>query len=243
MLTAALVLSLVAGDPWALGADPSGAPAVSAAVPDLGAPDAPGPALLSAAARAQARGDVAARDRFLRGWASLGGQPAAPADLAAPADQARAWAATAGAFRLFASRHGDRVRIGLHDPAQLGARIEATGRTADRAMTLARADVEAPGRIEHVLDPALGADARVEIRAWCDAVEPPLLLRRFVVGGAEAGPGAPDPTSLRGAPERLRAATAATAVTPESSWPWWWFAAGAVALGLAGAAVYQETQP
>lgn len=208
------------------------------------AADDPAGLFLAAAEAAQRQGDTARRDTYLRGWASLGARPPAPLALAEPAAVAVQWAAGAGAFRLFASRHADRVRIGMSDPAQLVTRLEATGRSADRATVLARADGEVPGRFEHVLDPALGADARVEIRAWADGVEPPVLVRRILVGGAEAGPAAPDPTSLRGVPERLRSAPVDTAAAaPADRWPWWWFAAGAVALGLAGAAVWQESQP
>lgn len=205
-------------------------------------PEHVGAALLYAAEQAGARQDSAARTRFLRGWASLGALPAAPPSLASAAEDALRWAAGAGSFRLFATRHGDRVRIGLADPAALSIRIEATARTEDRAMTMARAEAEAPGRIEHVVDPALGAAARIEVRAWCDALQPPLLLRRIVLGAAEDGPEAPDPASLRGVPERLRAAPTAPAEAAAPAWPWWWFAAAAVAAGLAGAAVYQESQ-
>lgn len=208
------------------------------------AADDPAGLFLTAAEAAHRRGDGARRDTYLRGWATLGARPPAPAALAEPAAAALQWASGAGAFRLFASRHDDRVRIGLNDPAQLVTRLEATGRTADRATVLARADGEVPGRFEHVLDPALGEDARVEIRAWADSVDPPILVRRILVGGAEAAPAAPDPTSLRGVPERLRSAPVDVAESARADrWPWWWFAAGAVALGLAGAAVWQESQP
>ena len=208
------------------------------------ATDDPAGLFLAAAEAAHRQGEAARRDTYLRAWATLGARPPAPAALAEPAAAAQQWASSAGAFRLFASRHGDRVRIGMNDPAQLVTRVEATGRSADRATVLARADGEVPGRFEHVLDPALGEDARVEIRAWADGVEPPVLVRRILVGGAEAGPVAPDPTSLRGVPDRLRDAPVGVAEAAQADrWPWWWFAAGAVALGLAGAAVWQEAQP
>lgn len=240
-------LAALAGQAWpgtdGLAADlPPSLPYAPAAAPTL---DERGAALLAAALTARERGDGVQTERLLRGWATLGGRPPPPPALAAAAAEALTWSTGSGAFRLFASRHGDRVRIGVVDPAALGVRIEATARSADRAMTLARAEAETPGRIEHVLDPAFaGDDVRVELRAWCDALEPPLLLHRLVVGGAaDPAPVAPDPSSLRGVPEALRAPAPAVVATEATTWPWWWFAAGGLALGLAGAAIWQETQP
>jgi len=219
--------------------------ATAIGVPDLESPIAEGKlggTLLSAAGTATATGDLQSRDRWLRAWASLGGRPAAPDGLSAAAEEARRWSKEKGAFRLFGSREGTRLKLGLHDPAGIVTRIEAIGRTADRAVTLPRAEQEADGRMELIIDASLPPDARFEVTTYCDLLAEPMVVRVVTIGGASLAPAAPDPKSLRAAPPRQRVAAVDTMADVGDPLPWWWVVAGVVTLSLVGGAVWQETR-
>ena len=137
---------------------------------------------------------------------------------------------------------GTRLKLGLHDPAGIVTRIEAIGRTADRAVTLPRAEQEADGRMELIIDASLPPDARFEVTTYCDLLAEPMVVRVVTIGGASLAPAAPDPKSLRAAPPRQRVAAVDTMADVGDPLPWWWVVAGVVTLSLVGGAVWQETR-
>lgn len=206
----------------------------------LAAAQDPGAVLLEAAMRAQAAGHAAEAERWVRGWATLGASPRPPPELAGLAAEAESWVLEAGRFRLFASRTGDRVRVGLDDPARLVDRVEVAAVTEGGRALLKRAESEAPGRMDFILDAALPEGSILEVRATAEVGGEALVLRRFVLAEAQAAPASPSMVPPPPDP-RLQRPQAQQAAAHDPV-PWWWIAAGVVAAGLAGAAIVQETR-
>ena len=171
----------------------------------------------------------------LRVWATLRhrAQPLTEPDLRSPSADALSWAADQGLLRLYATRLPDRVRAGVRDPASAVARVEAFFLDAQGLrQRLFRMDEEDPTRFEYALPP--GAEAHeVQVEAVMTRFGDPVVIARSVlVPGGASPPSAPvlavEPVE---APEPVAA--------PEP-FGWWWIAAGAIAAGLAGAAVVEE---
>lgn len=199
----------------------------------------PGAALLEGAAATKS---PAERERLLRGWASLGGAPEAPAALSADAQRALTWVLEAGRFRLFASRQGGRLKLGLHDPAAMVTRLEVLAVVGEQSLALPRAESDEPGRLDYTIDPALPERTVILVRAHARAPGADILLRELRLEPQEAAPlpTAPDPNAK--APIGRRRLEAATPADASPVIPWWWIAVGAVAAGFVGAAIWQETR-
>jgi hypothetical protein len=212
----------------------------------VGAPQAPkaererADEVLLAAARAACPADAAKCRDALRTWATLAARTALPAGLETEAADAVAFAKDAGALRLFASRVGDRVRVGVSDPVGAVDRIDVWIGTRDGFVRLGRLEDGAQGRHEYTL----AADDPREL--LIDAVSTrwgeDLRLARTVLSPADAAvPSAPDPEKLT---KNVNANTIpVVAEKPrivEEPLPWWIIAGGIVAVALVGAGVVQE---
>lgn len=197
--------------------------------------------LLDAARAAASEGDAAAAEALVFAWAGLVRAAAPPAEPLPGAELALARAWSEGPFRLFGSRLEDRVRVGLHDPARLVDRLDVFLETSagPRLMTLLPSPA---GRLEYGVDGPLPAEGDVRIVALSARLGPLEPFREVVLPppaalGLPPPPGAV-PTSTLGA------AGPALGVEPppaEIEWPWW-LAGAAIAVGLVGAAVWQETR-
>ncbi len=198
--------------------------------------------LLDAARAAAALGDGTSAEALVFAWAGLVRASAPPAESVPGAEAAlvRAW--SEGPFRLFGSRLEDRVRVGLHDPARLVDRLDVFLDTpaGPRLMTLLPSPA---GRLEYGVDGPLpaGGDVRiVALSARLGALEP----FREVVLPPPAALGLPPPPGAVATSSVGVAGPETGAVDPsaaEIEWPWW-LAGAAVAVGLVGAAVWQETR-
>lgn len=199
-------------------------------------------ALLRAARAALERGDAVALNDALGAWATISARSDLPEGLERHAATAVAMAKEEGLLRVYASRAGGRVRVGVSDPANVIDRVDVWLDVAPTPVRLPRREDGARGRFEYLLDPR---DARA---VFVDAVStrfgPSIRLVRVTLAPDEAElPSAPDPTrltdnTLAEAPPRA----ARRAVRDASPVPWWVIVGGVVAAGLAGAAVYQETR-
>ncbi len=195
-------------------------------------------ALLRCAQQAQAEQDQTSVRFCLRGWASL--QPAGPLPegLQREAQEAKDWARTAGTFVVFGSRLPGRVRVGVKDPAQIAGRVEVYAKLKGQRVRLRQLLGGGPGRLEYQL-PEKDPQAEVIIEVWTaqDA-----LIRRSTLAGGGA-PALPKAPNLKAIEAKLNPKE--TAVSTREEAPviaWWWIAAGALAAGLAGAAIWQETR-
>lgn len=197
--------------------------------------------LLEAARAADAQGDSAKRDRCLLGWASLQPRAQPPKGLEAPAARALAEIQARGGLDVYTSRLTDRVRIGVHDPAQLVDRVDAYAEVDGRRVRLARREGEAQDRRDYHL-PAPDHPLIIELYSTQFGAE--LLLRQAIIAAAAPPlPGPPDPTR---AAQRIEPQATLepnpTPAAPDEPLSWWWIAGGVVAAGLAGAAIWQETR-
>ena len=205
----------------------------------VGAAD-PGQALLDAALASH---DPQQRERLVRGWATLGGVPDPPAALLEEAHRALSFAMDAGRFRLFASRQGERLKLGLHDPAGIITQLEVVAiLDGGRRLVLSRAESDEPGRLDYKSDPSVPATAILEVRALAKGPLGDIEVRglRLEPHDPLSLPKAPDPNAPSPLSRQKRGPDTAAADTPII--PWWWIAAGAVAAGLVGAAIWQETR-
>ncbi len=200
--------------------------------------DGAAPALLAQAMAATHRGDLAGARRALRAWASLEPSEEAPAELAELAAEARRFAATNGLLRVYATRTSGRIRVALQDPAALVDRVEAwVAEGAGGAGRLARAESEAPGRFEFLLERAAAGERAVTVAAFADGLglAGPVAVVRLEAEAIDM-PAPPSravegPGALREAPWPARAPVA-----------WWVVALGVLAAGLAGVAVARELE-
>jgi hypothetical protein len=199
------------------------------------APDA-GAALIEAARSARAAGDFGRVDRALRGWATLGRDRPLPAGLEGEAAAAIAWASKAGLLRLYGSRLPGRARVGLDDPASLVARLDAFGIGRDGSRyRLTRAEGEVVGRYEFVVPPS-ASEHEIILEAVMIERGAEIVVKRAVLLPDEIE--APKPPAPKIAPVE----PPPPSVEEDGAFAWWWIALGAVAAGLAGAAIWQETR-
>lgn len=196
---------------------------------------------LDAAKRAKKRGDTADLERRLQAWATLAPiDPPLPTGLEAEAAESLAWAKEHGRFRIFASRLEDRVSVGVEDPAHLVARVDAWIRDGDKQLQLVRVDSERADRWEYRLGLDRSSVAIVVIDAISTQTGKDLAIARAVfLPENDAPPVAPDPAKLAGVKP---ARTQEEIIAPERGLKWWWIVGGAIAVGFAGAAVWQETR-
>lgn len=201
-----------------------------------GSGEDPSAALWAAAKVAQARGDAAAVTRLARAWATSQPDGAAPEGLEAAAEEARAFAATQGRLRVYASRVSPtRLRVGLDDPAAVVDHVDVFGESAEGARArLTREESESAGRQEYRVPPGVRLAV---VEAVMLVGSEPVVLASVSTSMAEAAPlpAAPAPK----APPVVAQEEAAPEASPV---PWWWVAVGVVAAGLAGAAIWQETR-
>jgi hypothetical protein len=198
--------------------------------------DGAAPALIAQALAAARRGDQAGATRALRAWATLEPREDAPAELAELAAEARRFASMHGPLRVSATRTSGRIRVGLQDPAAMVDRVEAwVADGAGGAGRLARAEGEAPGRFEFLLEGARAGERTVTVAAFADALglAGPVAAVRLEAEAidmpAPPSRAAPTPGASREAPESERGPVA-----------WWVVALGVLAAGLAGVAVVRE---
>jgi hypothetical protein len=199
----------------------------------------PGAALLEGASASKSSAE---RERLLRGWASLGGAPEAPPGLSADAQRALSWVLEAGRFRLFASRQGGRLKLGLHDPAAMVTRLDVLAVVGEQSLALPRAQSDEPGRLDYTIDPALPERTLILVQAYARAPGGDVLVRELRLEPHEVTPlpAAPDPNAK--APIGRRHLEVAPPADASPVIPWWWIAVGAVAAGFVGAAIWQETR-
>lgn len=197
--------------------------------------------LWSALEQAQAASDGAEVTRILRAWATLGSPGTPPEGLRGPAEQAQAWANQEGPLRVFVSRVSpSRVRVGVDDPAHAVDRLDVFSVAADgQVAQMTRAESEAAGRNEYTMPE--GPPRAVRVEALMLGSGGRIVLQTVELPAEPAGlPAAPTPAAPSPAaavlPSPVPAPTAAADI------PWWWIAASAVAAGLVGAAVWQETR-
>ncbi len=202
--------------------------------------------LLNTAEEALGRDDTATARRALSTWASLSTRDALPehTNLATLAADAIARAKADGGLRVYGSRTGSRVRVGVSDPANVMDRLDVwLELESGDLVRLSRLEDGADGRYEYLVDPR---DPR---RVFVDAIstrfgEPLRLVRATLAPTDEDGvPSAPDPNRLtenvmRNAPP----APPPQRVLEDSAVPWWVIVGGVVAAGLAGVGVWQETR-
>jgi hypothetical protein len=193
-----------------------------------------GQRLLDAALRSEAKGRAPEVERYLRAWASLGATPLPPDELARAAHEAEGWVLVEGRFRLFASRTNDRIRVGLSDPARIVTRIEAIVSRGGAESVLMRSESEASGRLEFVVDPSLPPEVTIEVRAVASIGGQEITIRRVSVAADAALPAPPRTDLPAVVPPPVQVEE------PPNAIPWWWLAVGAIAAGLAGAAVVEE---
>jgi hypothetical protein len=198
--------------------------------------DASSHALIERALGAMARQDTEAIARSLRGWASLGGdREALPPPLLEPGLDALRWTQEVGPFRLFVSRIGSRVRVGLHDPARVAGRVSAVIRLGSQEHPLIRLETASPGRREYRIEGPAAVEGVVVVRAYLAESTAAVPLREVVLDRARELPAPPTLTEPP-VPERRSVVREAEAL------PWWFWAATGVAAFAVGAAVWQETR-
>lgn len=216
--------------------------AVAVAVPD--APKAEGEradeALIRAARAACPAGETDRCRAALRAWATLASRTALPAGLEREAADAVAFAKNAGELRLFASRVGDRIRVGVSDPAGAVDRIDVWIGTQKGFVRLGMLEGGAQGRYEYTL--AANDPRECLIDAVSTKFGGDVRLARTVLRPSEVVvPTAPNPEKLT---ENVRKGALVTEPPKprvvEDPLPWWVIAGGVVAAALVGAGVVQE---
>lgn len=195
-------------------------------------------ALLRCARQAQAKQDQTSVRFCLRGWASLQPSGPLPEGLEREAQEAKDWTRTAGTFAVFGSRLPGRVKVGVKDPAKITGRVEVYAKLEGQRVRLRQLLGGGPGRLEYQL-PEKDLQAEIIIEAW--TAQDALIRRSVLAGsGAPAVPKAPDVKAIEAKLKPKEAAVLKQREEPAVAW--WWIAAGAVAAGLVGAAVWQETR-
>lgn len=207
----------------------------------LAAPADPVAVLLREAEVAAARGDEARRDRCLLGWASLQPRARPPTGpLEAAAARALAQIQSQGGLDVYTSRLADRLRLGVHDPAGLVDRVDASVEVEGRRVRLSRMEGGALDRRDYRLPEARHP---LVIELWSTQFGPELLLRQTVIAaGAPSLPGPPDPKRAAQVIDPGPEVVPIQAQAPTPLISWWWVAGGVLAAGLAGAAIWQETR-
>lgn len=201
-----------------------------------------GASLLECARRAHAGGDAETVRRCLRGWATLRRQRKLPEGLKREAADATSWAAKRGMLRIYGSRLDGRVRIGVDDPAGIVDRLDVFVDGSGGRYRLLRAEQESAGRNEYVIPPAAHDQPIVVEAVLIDLVPEPVVLRRTtLVPHVDPVPDAPDPERAK-ARVGWKDEPAPAPVEESPILSWWWIAAGVVAAGFVGAAVWQETR-
>lgn len=207
----------------------------------LAAPADPVAVLLREAEVAAAGGDEARRDRCLLGWASLQPRARPPTGpLEAAAARALAQIQSQGGLDVYTSRLADRLRLGVHDPAGLVDRVDASVEVDGRRVRLSRMEGGALDRRDYRLPEARHP---LVIELWSSQFGPELLLRQTVIAaGAPSLPGPPDPKRAAQVIDPGPEVVPIQAQAPTPLISWWWVAGGVLAAGLAGAAIWQETR-
>lgn len=200
-------------------------------------------ALLQCAQRAHVAGERDLVRRCLRGWATLRRHGGLPEGLEQEGAEAASWAAEQGMLRIYGSLLEGRVRIGVDDPARIVDRLDVWVQTeSGERHRLVRAQQESAGRNEYVL-PKTVRDRDIVVEAIVtDLVPEPALLRRITLSRVEqAAPTPPDPEQAK-ARVGWKDEPTPPPVKETPVLSWWWIAAGVVAAGFVGAAVWQETR-
>ena len=200
-------------------------------------------ALLEGAAVALSQDDPTGARVLLFGWATRAARSGPPPGLEALGREALVRAARVPRLRVFASRRADGLSVGVTDPARLVGHVEVYAELPEGRVRLPERPSFLPGRRRFAIPRDAGP---IIVQAISDRLGQPLVVAEARISAPVERPqvpSGPDPPvwgsdlldSGPPGPEGIPPAAARDA-------PWWWWLAGAVAAGLLGAAVWQETR-
>ena len=197
--------------------------------------------LWAEAVTAHRENDPSAVEKYLWQWLSLESQMRAiPPPFGALSDKLIEKRQANGAFRIYASRLPDRIRLALTDPAEVLGRVQVFVKTPQNWRLLSRLESHAVNRFEFGDIGPLSSDATYKIEAYMRWPHDDILIRTNYLYPEE------DQLQPRLSLSQTDSTTTTCALVSDcppadsKATLWWTFAVGIFALGFAGGAVWQE---